>query len=364
MHPEPTTEQRELMDAVRTFCAAEITPERLAAWQREPHGVDAGFRDAAARLGWFGLGLPESAGGSGLGLIEVAALLEECARCLVPRSVIGAVRGAWALARLDADAPHLSDVAAGRRIVTIAIDEESERDAARLASHIESSGGSARLSGEKWYVANALHADLHIVAAREEGGVSLAMVSRGSGAEARKLATFDGEEQAVVRYRAVPVLHRLTAPGKGEAALDALRREQTVRALAEMVGGMQAVLDTTVAYVKEREQFGQKLAVFQAVQHQIADMATALTASRHLAWQAISRLARGTVQGSEIEMAAAFAGRAFKRVSLAGHHLHGGAGFVVEHPLHYHAERAQALCIRYAPEAAALERIASSLLDG
>ena len=71
---------------------------------------------------------------------------------------------------------------------------------------------------------------------------------------------------------------------------------------------MEAALDMTVAYVKEREQFGQKIAVFQAVQHQVADMATAFTAARHLAWQAITRLAAGSEEGSELEHAAAFVG--------------------------------------------------------
>ena len=65
----------------------------------------------------------------------------------------------------------------------------------------------------------------------------------------------------------------------------------------------------------------------------------------------------------ELMHAAAFVPQAFKRVTLAAHHLHGGAGYVVEHPLHLHSERAQALCIRYAPEAAALATIASDLLD-
>jgi len=118
----------------------------------------------------------------------------------------------------------------------------------------------------------------------------------------------------------------------------------------------------TVEYVKQREQFGQKIAVFQAVQHQVADMATTLTAARHLVWQAITRLAAGTADGSELPMAAAFAGQAFKRLTLSAHHLHGGAGYVIEHPLHYHAERAQSLCIRYAPEGAALEEIARQML--
>ncbi|MGH7789139.1 MAG: acyl-CoA dehydrogenase family protein, partial [Candidatus Binatia bacterium] len=151
--------------------------------------------------------------------------------------------------------------------------------------------------------------------------------------------------------------------GSASADLRGLRREATALALAEMVGGMQAVLDTTVAYVKEREQFGQKIAVFQAVQHQIADMAMSYTAARHLVWQAVTRMAAGTEEGTELATAAAYAAPAFKRLTLAAHHLHGGAGYVIEHPLHYHSERAQALCIRYAPEAPALASVASSLLD-
>ena len=167
----------------------------------------------------------------------------------------------------------------------------------------------------------------------------------------------------MVRYAATPIVRRLGPAGDGASALRALRREATALALAEMVGGMQAALDTTVAYVKEREQFGQKIAVFQAVQHQVADMALAYTAGRHLAWQAITRMAAGSEEGMELMHAAAFVGQAFKRISLAAHHLHGGAGYVIEHPLHYHSERAQALCIRYAPEAPALATIASELLD-
>ena len=122
----------------------------------------------------------------------------------------------------------------------------------------------------------------------------------------------------MVRYAAAPVAAparpgRATAP----ARCAALRRQATALALAEMVGGMQAALDMTVAYVKEREQFGQKIAVFQAVQHQVADMATAFTAARHLAWQAITRMAAGSEEGMELMHACAFVPQAFKRVTWA-----------------------------------------------
>lgn len=361
MQLAPTPDQQALMSAVERFCQEQVTPERLLAWEREPRRIDAPGWRAVADLGWFGLGLPESAGGSGLGLVDVACVLHQYARGLIPRSVINAMRGGWALARLDPTAPELADVARGARVVALALDERSATDPAVYATTVEGSGSAPPLRGEKWYVANGMTADYQIVAAREGSGLSLLLVAA-EATERRPLRTFDGEEQAVVRYASSPG-RRLGPLGDAASALRAMRREAVALALAEMLGGMQAALDMTVAYVKEREQFGQKLAVFQAVQHQVADMAIAHTAARHLAWQAITRLAAGTEEGMELMHAAAYVAQAFKRLTFAAHHLHGGAGYVIEHPLHYHSERAQALCIRYAPEAAALATIASDLLD-
>jgi len=358
----PSPEQQALTEAVRRFCDEQITPGRLAAWAKEPAGVDDACWRAAVDLGWLGVGLPTTAGGSGLGLVEVACVLAACARGLVPRRIINAIRGGMLLAALDPGSEHLAAVARGDARVTWALEERHGGTAAAWRTRLSSTTRPPRVTGEKWYVPDAAGAHLHVVGARAPRGVALVLVT-GTAATTSTLRTFDGERQAVVRYDVAPVLQRLTRGGRGEAALAAVQRQQTALALAEMVGGMDAVLTASVAYVKEREQFGQKLAVFQAVQHQVADMATAYTAGRHLAWQAITRLAAGTETGTELEAAAAFVGQAFKRLTLAAHHLHGGAGYVVEHPLHYHAERAQALCIRYTPEASNLEAVAQDLLD-
>jgi len=357
----PTAEQQELKDAVRRFCQEQITPERLAAWDKQPAGIDHDCWRAVTALGWLGLGLPPAAGGSGLGLVDVACLLEECARGLVPRRVINAIRGGLALALLQANSADLPALARGERTVTLALDERDVRDATVYATRLITTGGRTQLVGEKWYVADAAYADLHVVAAREAAGIVL-VLAHAKEATVTPLRTFDGESQGVVRYDGVGV-QRLTAPGHGTHALAALRRHQTVLALAEMVGGMDAVLAMTVNYVKQREQFGQKIAVFQAVQHQVADLAIAFTAGRHLAWQAVTRLAAQSEEGIELAHAAAFVGQAFKRLTLTALHLHGGAGYVIEHPLHYHAERAQSLCIRYTPEAGALAEVAAALLD-
>ena len=362
MQLSPTPEQQALADAVERFCQEQVTPDRLTAWASQARGIDAASWRAIGELGWFGLGLPEAHGGTGLGLVEVAVLLQACARGLVPRSVINAIRGGWALAQLDAQAPELTAIGRGTSVVALALNERAASDPSAYATTAQRGGATTRISGEKCYVSNGLSADYQIVAAREGSGISLLLVAADD-SERVPLRTFDGEEQAIVRYAGSAAVRHLGAPGDAASALRALRREATALALAEMVGGMQAALDMTVAYVKEREQFGQKIAVFQAVQHQVADMATAHTAARHLAWQAITRLAAGSEEGLELMHAAAYVPQAFKRITFAAHHLHGGAGYVVEHPLHFHSERAQALCIRYAPEAPALATIASDLLD-
>jgi alkylation response protein AidB-like acyl-CoA dehydrogenase len=360
----PTEEHAELIAAVRDYCRREVTPERLLQWEAKPGLVDAQLRPAIAALGWLGLGVPTSAGGSGASLLDVAFLLEEGARGLLPRPLAASIRASTALARLDPASSVLSDLAAGRRTLALALDEESARRPSAYRTTIAASGSGAVVNGAKAYVPEGADADLHLVAAREGSGVSLVLVERAAaGVSIASLRGFGGDRQAHVTYAGAPVLARVSAPGGGAAAFERLQREQLALALAEMIGGMEEVVAMTVAYVKEREQFGQKIALFQAVRHQVADIGTTLTAARHLAWQAITRVAKDALQGDELASAAAFVGQGFKRVCWTGHHLHGGAGFVVEHRLRFHSERAQSLCIRYAAEEPALAQIAASLLD-
>ena len=94
--------------------------------------------------------------------------------------------------------------------MALAFDEQHVRDPQAYATEIRVDGGTAVLSGEKWYVADGAHADWHVVAAREGGGVSLVLVPADA-ARISALRTFDGERQAVARYERVPVTQRLCA---------------------------------------------------------------------------------------------------------------------------------------------------------
>ncbi|HUI26286.1 MAG TPA: acyl-CoA dehydrogenase family protein, partial [Candidatus Kryptonia bacterium] len=192
MRLAPTPEQAELKAAVRRFCEEQINPDRLGAWSRFARGIDGGTWRSIAELGWFGLGLPTEVGGSGQGLVEVGCLLEECSRGLVPLAVINAIRGARALATIDARAPELHALARGDRAVTLALDERTDRDPARFAARLEPRGGTLVVSGEKWFVADAADADFQIVAARDGDDVALVLVARDD-AVAMPLRSFDSQ---------------------------------------------------------------------------------------------------------------------------------------------------------------------------
>ncbi len=351
-----TQEQEAIQESARRFCRDHITVDRLRAWERTG-AVDLACWQAAAALGWFSLGMPANAQ-AGIGLTEVACLLFECARGLAPRSLINAIRGAYALAGVWPSLAERDPVGRGIEAVALVVG-----DLSRHPRKLICVDGQTRLLGEHSYVSDADRSEWHLVEALdEEGNCGLVLVRRPS-VLSQPRRTLDGDRQFHVEYDHSELHARIGSGADGHKLVARLKDEQTALALAEMLGAMDAALAMTVDYVKQREQFGQKLAVFQAVQHQVADMAMAWTASRHLAWQAITHLATGTLEGSELATACAYVGQAAKRLTLAAHHLHGGAGFVVDHPLHFHSERAQALCLRYAPEGPALAAIAAALLD-
>lgn len=355
-----TPEQEQLREAVAEFCRREMTVERLRVWERGTDADEILLREQIARLGWIGLGVPSSAGGSGASLTDVAVLVAECARGLLSRSLIGAIEGATMLAALAPAEPALAAVASGDNRVAIAVEEEGVRSAQAVGSRLESGPDGMRVRGRKAYVPHAEEAELHLLVVRD--GEELACVLVDASADrvsTTDLASFGGDRQAHVVYDDAPVLRRIG----GAEAVQRLDRTRRALALAQMIGGMEAVVEGAVAYVQERDQFGQKIALFQAVRHQIADIGIRIAASRHLSWEAITRIDRDLLQGHELEAALAYVGRSFREACFTGHHLHGGAGFVLEHPLHFHSERAQSLAIRYAPEGPALAAIASELLD-
>ncbi|MEA2625709.1 MAG: hypothetical protein QOD06_1754, partial [Candidatus Binatota bacterium] len=277
MELAPTPEQKELQASARRFLEKEVTRERLAAWDRTAEGYDPDFWRSAAGLGWMGFSLAEAIGGQGASFLDHALLFEECGRALAPPAISSAVVAARLLAFLGDDAPLLGALARGTEQAALAFAERMLTDPRRGTTRVE--GG--RLTGEKRYVRQGVTADHVVVAARDGDGVALLRVRASApGVARRELRTFGGDRQSIFTFEAVVPDAWLASGDQAADAIVRARDEAAALALADGVGGLERVLETTVEYVKQREQFGQPIGKFQAVQFRCADMATALAASR------------------------------------------------------------------------------------
>jgi alkylation response protein AidB-like acyl-CoA dehydrogenase len=130
---------------------------------------------------------------------------------------------------------------------------------------------------------------------------------------------------------------------------------------AEMVGGAQAVLDATVEYARQREQFGKPIGAFQAVQHHCADMAIDVLSARFIAYEASWRMGRGLDASVAVSVAKSWVSDAYEHVCALGHQVHGAIGFTAEHDLHHHTRHAMASAIAFGDADTHTDRIATHL---
>ncbi len=371
MHLAPTDEQQAVQQEARRFLAAEITRERRLEWDRTPAGHDPAFWRAVGALGWFGFALPEAAGGQGASLLDLGLLVEECGRAAAPFGIFAAITGGLALDALGTEPQRrewLPALATGERLVALAV---AERDAvlgpAAFTTTITRRGDGLGLDGEKRWVLQGGTADAFLVAARDGAGTAVVLAPAGApGVTVTPSSTLAKDRQSTVRLDGVDLPASALGGAAGDAwpALERLRRVCAALLCADLVGAADAVLETTVRYVGEREQFGAKLGTFQAVQQMVAVMAIELEGARHVTRQALWRLADGQPAEREVAIAKAWTGRAAREITLLAHQLHGGAGYVVEHELHRHTLRAKQAELLFGSTEEWLEDLAGQVLDG
>ncbi|HET6664082.1 MAG TPA: acyl-CoA dehydrogenase [Acidimicrobiales bacterium] len=358
-------EQQALRASARAFLQR-ACPTELVRRVRTPagDGHDADLWRGMAELGWVGLALPESVGGGGGDLLDLAVLYEEAGRALVATTLYSTVEAALLIDRAGDDrqrAGLLRPVLAGDRIVSVALHEDRARsspDALATAAVVD--GGDVVVDGTKLFVPNAGVADDLVVVARDPSAgdaraVRLVVVPTNAPGLCRsRLATFAHDAQHEVSFEAVrvPVDRVLARSSNARSALEEVRRLATALQCVEMVGGARAVLDLTVRYVTDRAQFGRPIGSFQAVQHHVADVSTRIDAAGLAAWQAVWCCSRDgdadiALGGAEAQVAIAkvAAGDAYVEATLMAHQLHGAIGFTVDHDLHLWSDRARAAAL-------------------
>jgi alkylation response protein AidB-like acyl-CoA dehydrogenase len=332
-------EQLLLKETIRRYLEAECPTPRVRAVMESDTGHDPALWEGLAGLGVPGLHVPLEHGGSGLELLDVALAAEELGWAATPGPFLACALATAALVasgNREAQARWLPEIAGGRVVVTFALGEaDDEWDAARLATRAR--GGT--LEGEKPLVPYGAIADAVLVAARDDDGPGLWLVERGaSGLEATPLKGVDMTRRvASVRLAGAPA----TKVAAGRAAIDRARDAGLVLLAADAYGGARRCLDMTVKYALTREQFGQPIGAFQAVKHQLADLATDFEPALSLWWYAAHAYDRIQEKAERhAALAKAHLTDVYDRTVRTATELHGGIGFTWEYDLHLWFRRA------------------------
>lgn len=349
-------DQTLLKNAARAFLDEHCKPELVRSLFDDPRGESEPLWKEIAQLGWLGLSLPEEAGGSGLGMVETAIVLEEMGRAACPGPYFPTVLAGTAVARAGSVAQKnrwLPAIAAGAARATVAfLERDLDWDPAATTTRAERRAGGFALTGVKQFVGWAHVADVLLVPARAPEGLTLFLVEPSArGLAVSPLAGLD----PVSRLGTVTLDGALVAddavlgpPGQAGPLLERLLERGAVGAAAEMLGAARRCLDMAVAYAKIREQFGQPIGAFQAIRHTCAEMLLAVenshAATYYAAWALDADAEDRAVAAS---VAKAYVSEAARTVCGEAIQVHGGIGFTWEYDLHLYFKRAKALEVLY-----------------
>lgn len=312
-----------------------------------------------AELGWLGLLIPSELGGIGGTVLDATVILEEAGKVLLPGPFFATVLLGVPAVRLGGSREQkreiLPRVAEGSCIVTLAHLEESGRyDAAGIELNARRRGGDYLLDGEKVFVLDAGVADWIVVAARTqtnrknpEAGVTLFLVDPNApGLTRSSLKTVDRtRRQANLTFDrvAVPAKRVLGRLHGGWPILRRVLDLATVGICVETVGVGQRAIEMSVAYAKERLQFGKPIGGFQAVKHKCVDMMVSVENARSLSYYAAWAVEERNSQVPQaVAMAKAYCSEMGKNVTSDAIQVHGGIGFTWEHDAHLYYRRAMA----------------------
>jgi alkylation response protein AidB-like acyl-CoA dehydrogenase len=342
----PDDAQVALRDMARAFAAARLAPFAVA-WDRDKHFPVDTLR-AAAALGMAGIYVDEAQGGSGLSRLEAALIIEALATgdpsiaayISIHNMVAGMIDRYGSAAQR---ARYLPPLCAMDWFGSYCLTEPAAgSDAAALRTRAVRDGNDFVLNGTKQFISGAGASQIYIVMARTGAdgprGISAFILERGMpglgfGANEHKMGwNAQPTAQVIMQDVRVPAANLLGAEGQGfkiaMAGLDGGR----VNIAAASLGGAQAALDKTIAYLAERRAFGQAIADFQALRFRVADMATELAAARLMLWRAATALDDGEADATlHCAMAKRFCTDAGFEIANQALQLHGGYGYLADY---------------------------------
>jgi alkylation response protein AidB-like acyl-CoA dehydrogenase len=350
--------QEFLKESARKFFAGECPSAEMRRLMETDTAYDAALWAKLTDQGYTGIIFAEEYGGVGLGKVELMLLMEEAGRALLPGPFFSTVVLAGTVLDAIASPAHkkkyLAPICRGEARATVAILEAS---ASWNPRDVQLSASNGKLTGEKLFVTDAAVADFILVVARN--GVFV-VDSKAPGLKISPMSSMDLTRKLyVVEFNNTPA-EELGSTANLPKAFDIA----TTALAAELVGGMQRTLEITVEYAKTRKQFGKPIGIFQAVQHQCADMYLETESSRSAVYYAGWALEENAPDATAaVSIAKMYASDAARTVGNRGIQIHGGMGFTWENDLHLYYRRAKSSETAFGDATFHRERIALIVID-
>jgi alkylation response protein AidB-like acyl-CoA dehydrogenase len=343
-------EHKELRSMVRQLMADTSSSARLREVMETEDGFDRATWSTLAELGLLALLVPECYEGLGQGPVESSIIFEEMGRALYPGPYFASVALATNALLCSGDGAACSDllpgIAAGSTIATVAIAEAvtpwgSPNTVCTVARPDRDVW---ILEGAKSFVPHGHVADLLLVTARTDAGLSLfAVESADAGVEARALTSLDLTRRLAAVTFAGARARLVGADGEAGPVVASTVDRALIALASEQAGGAARCLEMSVDYAKQREQFGKSIGSFQAIAHRCVEMLQRVEFARAASHYASACQATGAGELSvAARVAAAYCGRAYRWTAAENIQVHGGLGFTWEHDAHLHYRRSWA----------------------
>jgi len=350
-----TSEQALLRDSAAKFIEASGPKVARRFRTQQPSFAPVRLREAG-ELGWLGILVRDSAAGLGLGLTELALVLQQAGRGLVCEPIEFAAISAAALAQGRPPHPMLEQVIAGAALVVPALQEIGYGDDP-LAPRTKAMGadGALRVTGQKVFIC-ADGADGFLVSAGGRDGPVLCYVARNApGCALSTTQTVDGRKLATLSLADTPA-DLIPPHPTSRNAVDALHNLALLAVSAELLGVMERALEVTLDYLRIRKQFGKLIGSFQALQHQATNMYVRVEATRSLVFQTAANNDPYCIDPALAVAVKAKASENALAVTEACIQLHGAIGFTDEHDIGLYLKRAMLLSSLFGNAAAQRRR--------
>jgi alkylation response protein AidB-like acyl-CoA dehydrogenase len=329
-------EQQMMQEAFTDFFTSEC-PSSLVRQLEEGSGHSPEIWSKLANIGGMSINLPEDFGGLGGTFMNTVLLYEAMGRNLYPSphlwTVVVAADLILRLGTEEQKSALLSKIAGGELLVTLALTEKEKDNPKDFVVEMRPDGDCFLLSGQKHFVEFAAHADYILVVSRSESGISLGLIP----SDRKGISWIRQDEIGKRQFYRVDlkdvIVNKDEMLGPENDVLDILNTtldRARVALAARMLGGCQAAFDLTLKYSKEREQFGQRIAMFQNISFRLAEMQTRIDGARLLLYRTAWLVDQNAPFSAEAAMVKALVGDLSRHVTAEAMQIHGGFGITEE----------------------------------